>query len=126
VLVLDFGSHEHCGGCRLLYPRLRQIADEFRGRRLVVLGVNNNDSREVLNQLRTSGEVTWRIWWDDDKPDGPGPITTRCNVQGYPSFIVLDHRGTNRFKDLHPQDIRGFDDAVEKLVKQAEGDVLKR
>ncbi len=122
VVLLDFGSHEHCGGCRLVYPRLRQIIDEFRGRPFVVLGVNNNDSRDVLKQLKTRGEITWRTWWDGDQPDGPGPITTRWNIRGYPTFIVLDHRGTIRFKDLYPQDVRGFGDAVETLVKQAESD----
>jgi hypothetical protein len=74
----------------------------------------------VLKQLKTRGEITWRTWWDGDQPDGPGPITTRWNIRGYPTFIVLDHRGTIRFKDLYPQDVRGFGDAVETLVKQAE------
>ncbi len=23
VVLLDFGSHEHCGGCKVVYPRLR-------------------------------------------------------------------------------------------------------
>ncbi len=126
VVLLDFGSHEHCGGCRLVYPRLRTIVDQHRGRPLVVLGVNNNDRRDILEQLKAKGEVTWRCWRDGDREDGPGPITTRWNIRGYPTFIVLDHRGVIRFKDLHPDDVRGFDEAIEPLVKQAEMEAARR
>jgi thiol-disulfide isomerase/thioredoxin len=120
VVMLDFGSHEHCGGCRLVYPRLRKIVEQYKGRPFVVLGINNNDRREVLKQARAAGEITWRSWWDGDHRDGPGPITSRWNIDGYPSFIILDHRGVIRFKDLHPQDTRSFDEAVERLLRAAE------
>ena len=120
VVVLDFGSHTHCGACRLVYPRLRALVNRYRNRPFVVLGINNNDSRDVLKELEAKGELTWRSWWDGGQPDGPGPITTRWNIHGYPTFIVLDHRGTIRFKDLHPLDVRGFDEAIETLVKAAE------
>jgi RNA polymerase sigma factor (sigma-70 family) len=119
VVLLDFGSHEHCGGCKLVYPRLRAILEQYKGRPFVVLGINNNDRREVLTQARASGEITWRCWWDGDRLDGPGPITTRWNIQGYPSFIILDHRRAIRFKDVHPDDVRGFAEAVEPLLKAA-------
>ena len=120
VVVLDFGSHTHCGACRLVYPRLRALVDRYRNRPFVVLGINNNDSRDVLKELEAKKEITWRSWWDHAQDDGPGPITTRWNIRGYPTFIVLDHSGTIRFKDLHPLDVRGFDEAIETLVKEAE------
>jgi peroxiredoxin len=120
VIVLDFGSHTHCGACRLAYPRLRALIDRYRGRPFVVLGVNNHDPRELLKGLASRGEVTWRCWWDGHRPDASGPIAERWNINGYPTFVVLDHRGTIRFKDLNPLDVRGFDEAIEALVKQAE------
>jgi thiol-disulfide isomerase/thioredoxin len=126
VVLLDFGSHEHCGACRLVYPRLRNLIDRYRNRPFVVLGIQNNDRREVLRDLASRGEITWRCWWDGDRPDGPGPITTRWNVGGYPTFIVLDHDGKIRFKDLHPLDERSFDVAIEALVKRAEAGASRR
>jgi hypothetical protein len=68
----------------------------LRGRPLVVLGVNSHDRRDVLRRLRADGEVTWRCWWDGDGDDGP--IATRWNIRGYPTFVVLDHAGLIRFK----------------------------
>jgi RNA polymerase sigma factor (sigma-70 family) len=128
VVLLDFGSHEHCGGCRLAYPRLRAIIDQYRGRPFVVLGINNNDNRDVLKELESRGEITWKCWWDggNAQQDSPGPITRRWNVRAYPSFIVLDHCGAIGFKDLFPQDERGFGEAIEVLLKRAERAATKR
>jgi thiol-disulfide isomerase/thioredoxin len=120
VVLLDFGSHEHCGACRLVYPRLRQIVEQYRARPFVVLGVNTGDHRDVLRQLHSKGEITWRSLWDGEDFNSPGPITTRWNIQGYPTFIILDHHGMIRFKDLHPYDNRGFDEAIGSVIKEAE------
>ncbi len=120
VVLLDFGGHERCSSCRMAYPRLRSIVEQFQGRPFVVLGINTGDRQEVLKDLHTRGEITWRAWWDGDNPEQAGPIMLRWNIQSYPTFIVLDHRGAIRFKDLFPQDAERFDAAIEPLVKQAE------
>ena len=124
VVLLDFGSHEHCGGCKLVYPRLRSTLEKLRGRPFVILGINNNDRREALKEAIACGEITWRCWWDGDNPDGPGPITTRQGTSiGYPTFVLIDHRGVIRSKgDIHPFD-PSFDNSVETLIKEAELDL---
>jgi hypothetical protein len=43
------------------------------------------------------------------------------NIKGYPTFLILDHRGVIHFKDLHPFDPR-FDPAIEALIEEAEAD----
>ena len=121
VVVLDFGTHEHCGGCKLVYPRQRELVDQFQSRPFAMLGINFGDHLGVLDDLRAKKEVTWRCWWDGDDFARPGPITTRWNIKGYPTFVVLDHKGVIRFKDLHPFDPT-FGPAVEKLVREAEAD----
>jgi RNA polymerase sigma factor (sigma-70 family) len=127
VVLLDFGSHEHCGGCRLVYPRLRAIVGRLRGRPFAVLGINDNDRRDTLKGAMAGGEITWPCWWDGDKADGPGPIASAWNIRGYPTFILLDHRGVIRSKgDVHPSDVRTFDEAVDRLLKDAEADSPRR
>jgi peroxiredoxin len=127
VVLLDFGSHEHCAGCKLMYPRLRAIVDRLRGRPFAVLGINNNDRRGALKQAMAEGEITWPCWWDGDKEDGPGPIASAWNIRGYPTFILLDHRGVIRSKgDVHPSDVRTFDETVDRLLKEAEADSTRR
>jgi peroxiredoxin len=127
VVLLDFGSHEHCGGCKLVYPRLRSTLDRLHGRPFVILGINNHDHRDALKQAIVSGEITWRCWYDEEKPGGPGPITTSWNIRGYPTFILIDHRGVIRSKDdIHPFDTPSFDNAIEALLKEAEADSPQR
>jgi peroxiredoxin len=121
VVLLDFGSHEHCGGCKLVYPRLRSTLDRLHGRPFVILGINNHDDRDALKQAIADGEITWRCWYDGEKPGGPGPITTSWNIRGYPTFFLIDHRGVIRSKDdIHPFDTPSFDHAIEALLKEAE------
>jgi RNA polymerase sigma factor (sigma-70 family) len=123
VVLLDFGSHEHCGGCKLVYPRMRSTLDRLKGRPFVILGINNMDRRESLKQATAHGEITWRCWWDGDRPDGPGPITTSWNIGGYPTFVLIDHRGVIRSRnDIHPFD-PAFDNAIEALLNEAEADM---
>jgi len=121
VVLLDFGSHEHCGGCKTVYPRLRSTLERLRGRPFVILGINSGDNRDVLKRAMDQGEITWRCWRDGEKPYGTGPIITNWNIRGFPTFFLIDHRGVLRSKaDIHPFDTRSFDDAVEGLLKEAE------
>ena len=73
VVLLDFGSHEHCGGCKVVYPRLRATLDRLRGRPFAILGINNFDSHDKLKEAIVRGEITWPCWWDGDKPLAPRP-----------------------------------------------------
>jgi hypothetical protein len=52
--------------------------------------------------------------------------TTRWNILGYPTFVVTDHHGMIRYKDLHLATIEGFDGAIEPLLKGAEAGAPRR
>jgi hypothetical protein len=80
---------------------------------------DTNDADDVKEAI-AQGEITWRCWWDGDKPDAVGPIATTWNIHGYPAFILIDGRGVTRSKkDTHPFD-PSFDDCLEMLLKEAE------
>jgi hypothetical protein len=122
VVLLDFdyrrGKH--------FYRRLRSTLDRLRGRPFVILGVTNLDYRDKINQAVAESQMPWRSWSEGISPDQPGPIATRWNVHGFPTFIVIDHRGVIRSRrDLHPFD-PAFDSTIDSLVKQAEADLPKR
>jgi RNA polymerase sigma factor (sigma-70 family) len=122
VVLLDFGSHEHCSGCKVLYPRLRATLARLRDRPFVILGVNNFDRRGHLKEAFTHDEITWRCWWDGDDLQAPGPITTRWNIRAYPTFILIDRRGVIRARnDIHPFN-PSFDRSIDALLKEAQRD----
>ncbi len=92
----------------------------------MILGINNFDQRDKLKEAIAHGEITWRCWWDGDKPVTPGPITTTWNIRSYPTFVLIDHRGVIRSKkDNHPL-APWFDSSVDLLVKEAESDPARR
>ena len=102
VVLLDFGSHENCGGCKLVYPLLRSALERWRGRPFVILGINTICRRNTLKEAIARGEITWRCWWEENQADGPGPITTSWNIRGYPD--LLPHRPPRRdpLQEGHP------------------------
>jgi hypothetical protein len=55
--------------------------------------------------------------WFDGSTDGP--IATGWNVSGSPTLYVLDARGVIKLKTEGSELPKGFDELVERLVKQA-------
>lgn len=114
VIVLDFGSHRSCGVCRQMYPHLRQIVEDYKGKPVALLGINVDDDVKELKLLSEKNEVTWPIWWDGENLEGP--LAAQWVVRSMPTFYVLDHNGVIRNKGfLQPDQIS---DTVDKLLKE--------
>jgi peroxiredoxin len=113
VVLLDFSNHTGCGPCRAMYPGLRDLVRRYKDAPFALLGVNSGDAREILAKLRDEGEITWRLWVDENTEDvgtARGPISREWNIPGWPTVYVLDHRGVIRFKAASP--IVGAPEAV--------------
>ena len=116
VVLLDFGSHEHCGGCKAGLPAAALDPRSAAGPAVRHPGDQQHRPTAKCSSRRSpSGEITWRCWWDGDKLDGPGPITTSWNIRGYPD--VLPHRPPRR-DSIHPSTRNYFDNAIETLLKE--------
>jgi len=127
VVLLNSGSHENCPRCLLAYPRLRSALERWRERPFVILGINTNCRRDTLKEAVARGEITWRCWWEENLAGGPGPITTSWNIRGFPTFILIDHRGVIRsMDDIDPFDGKSFYEAIVGLLKEAEAEGARR
>jgi peroxiredoxin len=120
VVILDFWNHTGCGPCRAMYPELRSLVDSMKGKRFVVLGVNNDDEPQTLRNLADRGEVTWRFWCDGNSNEGP--IRRKWNVSVWPAVFVLDDRGAIRYRQLLGADLEA---AVDQLLKEQPDDGAK-
>ncbi len=87
----------------------------YEGRPFVLLGVNSDESRDMVKDLVKDGTVTWRSWWDGSTG---GPIDMQWQIRGWPTIYIIDHQGNIRFGPQHGTD--GLDDVIEKLVQEAE------
>ncbi|WP_159452333.1 TlpA family protein disulfide reductase [Singulisphaera sp. GP187] len=113
VVVVNFWSTS-CGACMEMIPHERSLVKRLEGKPFVLLGVNDDEDRNLAVQAVKSKNITWRSWWDGGIE---GPIVLRWNVRGWPTTYVLDDRGVIRFKNLRGQDL---DRAVDRLVNEAE------
>jgi peroxiredoxin len=116
VVVLDFWNHEGCAACRAMYPKLRSLVERMKDKPFVLLGINSDDERPVLNDLRDKGEITWRFWCDG--PYTEGPIVQQWNIRGFPTTYVLDAKGVIRHKGVTGEELER---AVESLLKEVDG-----
>jgi peroxiredoxin len=96
VVLLTF-SGNWCGPCRGLYPEERRLVDHFRGRPFAVLSVNTDDDVATLRKSISTGEITWRCWWDGRV----GPISARWGILSFPSLFLIDADGVIRARPGH-------------------------
>jgi thiol-disulfide isomerase/thioredoxin len=114
VVVLDFWA-DWCGYCRQMYPQEQQLVQRYKDRPFVLLGINCDEDREAIRHTVARRGLNWTSWWDGG-PDG-SRICRDWHVSGFPTTWVLDHKHVIRFTRIRPKEL---DDAVAKLVKEAE------
>ena len=98
-----------------MYPHERSLVKRLAGKPFALLGVNSDKDREVLKDVMTEKEITWRSWGEGGSTRGP--IASQFNVSGWPTIYVLDSKGVIRYKG-----VRGvaMDKAVDTLLAEIE------
>lgn len=102
-----------------MYPHERSLVKKMENKPFALIGVNSDPDREALKEVLKKENITWRSFWKG-KEGTSGPISTTWNVQGWPTLYVLDHKGVIRHKWLGSPGDKVMDEAIEKLVKEAE------
>src|SRR5262245_40708649 len=100
-----------------MFPHERSLVKKLADRPFVLLGVNSDREREKLKQDNEKQQITWRSFLDKSTS---GPISQQYAVRGWPTLYVLDTKGVIRHKWLGSPGDNVLDEAIEKLVKEAE------
>jgi len=87
--VLLMFSFKGCGPCEAFYPTLRELQQKFAGDGLQVIGIMTDEKVEAVHEAIAAGDITWPCIWDGDD----GPITTKFQVEGFPTIVLLDAKG---------------------------------
>jgi peroxiredoxin len=98
-----------------MFPHERSLVTRMEGRPFVLLGVNTDETREELQQTIKSKNLNWRDWWDPD-----GKIAEQWSVSGFPTLFLIDHHGVVRHSALGAPDQHDLDQAIDRLVEEAE------
>ena len=90
VVLLDFWA-SWCGPCRQTLPLLERLAQEHRKDSLVVLGINQGESMEQIQQFYAKHDPGYVILSDVD-----GAVSNEWGVSGLPTLIAIDASGRLR------------------------------
>jgi hypothetical protein len=104
-----------------MFPHERSLVKKMEGKPFALVGVNSDPDRDALKEVLKKEEITWRSFWNGKEGTG-GPISAKWNVGGWPTLYVLDHKGIIRHKWVGSPAGNVLDEAIEKLVKEAEGE----
>jgi peroxiredoxin len=86
-----------------------------------LVGVHiGGSSVKQLKEVTEKEKITWRSIVDAGNA-GAGPIATKWNLSATPTFYVIDHRGVIRYKWAGAPGAKVVDEALDKLIKEAEG-----
>jgi peroxiredoxin len=92
VLVLDFW-YRGCGWCMRAMPQVKQLAAEFKGEPVAVIGMNTDhneaDAKFVVDKLGLD-YTTLKI---------DHAVVAKYGVQGFPTMVIIDRQGN--VHDLH-------------------------
>jgi hypothetical protein len=104
-----------------MFPHERSLVKKLEGKPFALVGVNSDQNKLELKKVMDKEHITWRSFWNGPTGTG-GPISTTWNVQGWPTLYILDHKGVIRHKYLGSPGDKVLDEAIEKLVSEAEKD----
>ena len=70
--------------------------------------------------------LTWRSFSDPPTSEGRGAIAKKWNLGGTPTIYLIDHKGVIRHKWVGGARANLIDNAVEKLLHEAEANMKLR
>ncbi len=116
VVLLDFWA-TWCPGCVAEIPSLKKASARFKDD-FVILGISADDERSALIGLVKAMEMPGVQTWD--MKEGEYPVLDLFNVQGLPTWLVLDKDGIIRARDPFGKKLVPAIEAAMKPYKPAE------
>ncbi len=110
VVVIDFWA-TWCGPCRAALPENAAMANEFGSKGLVIIGVHDSARGfETMEQVASGAGIKYPLAIDDG-----GKSVKSYNLGFWPTYAVVDRKGTLRAIGLQPARVRAV---VEKLLEE--------
>jgi hypothetical protein len=96
-----------------MVPHERSLVKRSENKPFALLGINVDETKEVLKKSEAEHKITWRSWWDAEG----GTIAKDWHVHSFPTIYVLDGKGIIRYKGVRDE---AMDKAVDALLKEME------
>lgn len=112
VVVLDFWT-TWCGYCIKMIPHERELVKRMKDKPFVLVSISADDSKAKVKKFLEKTPMPWTHWYVGDR----GEVLTTWEIDGFPTILVVDHKGIIRYKDVRE---KKMDEAVEDLLKELE------
>ena len=104
-----------------MWPHERSLVKNLADKPFAVIGVNISEPNPAaLKKLVEKENLTWRSFSDPRTTEGQGAIAKKWNLAGTPTIYLVDHKGVIRHKWLGGAPANVIDNAVGRLVHEAE------
>ena len=107
-----------------MYPHERSLVQKMEGKPFALIGVNSDQNKAELKQAMQKEQITWRSFWNGGSTSGP--ISTAWQVKAWPTLYILDHKGIIRYRFEGSPGAKALDDAIERLVREADQEAKRR
>jgi len=88
VVLLDFWA-TWCGPCRRELPTIQKLHQRYAARGLAIVGINCSETRSTAATFLRTNHYTIPTWLDAD-----GVVQNQYGVDGIPTLVILDAKGT--------------------------------
>ena len=101
-----------------MYPHERSLVKRLEGKPFVLIGVNSDKDRAALKKVLDKENISWRSFWNGGSTQGR--ISSRWNIEGWPSLFVIDANGVIRHKHLGSPGEKALNEELDKLIAEVE------
>jgi hypothetical protein len=98
-----------------MYPHERSLVSRLANKPFVLIGVNSDRDRQGLKKVLVEQKITWRSFWNGGGTNGP--ISRAWAVRGWPTLVLIDHKGVIRQKYVGSPGAAALDQAIDELLK---------
>ena len=99
-----------------MYPHERSLVEQHKDAPFVIVGINSDPDLDMIRKAVKEENISWRSFWNGLEGT-QGPISTRWNVQGWPTIYVIDAEGVIRYKQVRGEQL---DSAIDTLLAEAQ------
>jgi hypothetical protein len=104
-----------------MYPHERSLVKKLENKPFALVGVNSDTDLKGMKEVLEKEQITWRSFWNGEKGTG-GPISAEWNVHGWPTLVLIDHKGVIRHRWSGGPGEGKLDAEIDKLIEEAEKD----
>ncbi len=81
-----------------MYDHERSLVKKYADAPFALIGVNSDKTIERAREAIRENNLNWRSFYQGSPRENPRAISLRWNVTGWPTLVLIDHKGVIRYR----------------------------